>query len=184
MLGTTLSARDSRRTVRSSGARRTTTSKNSRQSVGTPPRSGASAPITRAATGELGSRSSSRSRSHPAGTDTSTTARTPDAPSPSTLRGASKSLREISATAGTWGNSFTNCATRGIAASSHRCTERNTASTARRRTCRIASSSESPCSAMKQSWPAASTLARSSGVSTVATVAALISPSGSVRSPW
>ena len=111
-----------------------------------------------------------RRRPHPAGEVTSTTWRTPDAPSRRSVSMAPGSCWETSATVGMVGNSLTSTPSTSICSGPQRCTDTRIASTARSRTTRMASGIESRCTTAKQPFPAASTRWRSPGSSTAATV--------------
>ncbi len=159
-----------RRTVDTTGASRARASKNTRTSSPASPSAGTTRARMRAATGDAGWPSRSRSRRHPVGSVQSTAVRTPVAPSLSSVSVASRSCRDTSATAGIAGNSRTKRATAGSSSPRQLCTERTSASTRLRRAARNASRNELAWSAVKQPSPAASMRGRSGGGRTVHTV--------------
>src|SRR3989442_648130 len=130
--------RASRRTVDSTGASRATASKNARTSPVPSSSAGTTRARIRAATGDAGWPTRSRSRRQPAGSVQSTAERTPVAPSLSSVSLALRSWRDTRATAGMAGNSRTNRATAGSSSPRQAWTERTSASTRFRRTARSA----------------------------------------------
>ena len=158
------------RTVLSTGARRARASKNTRTSPGASSSTGITRARIRAATGDAGWASRSRSRRQPAASVQSTAVRTPVAPSRSSVSVTSRSWCETRATAGMAGNSRTKRATTGNSSPRHRCTDRTRASTRFRRAVCSASRRESAWSVVKQPSPTASTRGRSGGGRTVQTV--------------
>src|SRR5207247_1099185 len=107
--------RASRRTVDNTGASRATASKNARTSPVPSSSAGTTRARIRAATGDAGWPTRSRSRRQPAGSVQSTADRTPVAPSLSSVSLALRSWRDTRATAGVAGNSRTNRAPAGSA---------------------------------------------------------------------
>src|SRR6266705_2712205 len=121
--------RASRRTVDSTGASRATASKNARTSPVPSSSPGTTRARIRAATGDAGWPTRSRSRRQPAGAVQSTAERTTVAPSLSSVSLALRSWRDTRATAGMAGNSRTNRATAGSSSPRQAWTERTSAST-------------------------------------------------------
>src|SRR5437016_6064263 len=134
--------RASRRTVDSTGASRATASKNARTSPVPSSSTGTRRARIRAATGDAGWPTRSRSRRQPAGSVQSTADRTPVAPSLSSVSLALRSWRDTRATAGIAGNSRTNRATAGSSSPRQAWTERTSASTRFRRAARSDVASE------------------------------------------
>src|SRR6266566_640005 len=161
--------RASRRTVDSTGASRATASKNARTSPVPSSSTGTRRARIRAATGDAGWPTRSRSRRQPAGSVQSTAERTPVAPSLSSVSLALRSWRDTRATAGIAGNSRTNRATAGSSSPRQAWTERTSASTRFRRAARSASRNELVWTVVKQPSPAASRRGRSGGGRTVQT---------------
>src|SRR5437667_424198 len=128
--------RASRRTVDNTGASRATASKNARTSPVPSSSAGTTRARIRAATGDAGWPTRSRSRRQPAGSVQSTAERTPVAPSLSSVSLALRSWRDTRATAGKAGNSRTNRATAGSSSPRQAWTERTSASTRFRRAAR------------------------------------------------
>ena len=124
----------------------------------------------RAAARVTGAAMSCRSRCQPVGPVTSTTCRSPVAPSWSSVSLEAASCVDTSATVGMPGKSCTRRRTSWTALGGQRCTERRMPSTGRSRTARTASGTLSRCRRVKQPWPAASTFRRSAGRSTAAMV--------------